>query len=138
MIKSILFDYIYNIEVLNIDQIIHKVDYIFDSIKYKLYNDIPIMLVKNSVNIFQNKYDEAEYSILPLSEILSTLIDYMITTSPININKYTSDILKNNLIQYYDTYVYKYIYSWNNSIESIYLYHINHYRLLNSLNIILN
>ena len=95
-----------------------------------LYNVLPQKFVRNSVNIYNDVNDEASSSIETVAEILNNLIDLLKTSSYIEINDITINILKNNIVQYFDTITYKLINNWNVVIENIFLFHINHYRII--------
>jgi hypothetical protein len=131
IIKKILYDSIISVEGMsNLQNILDKIDYISYNIKDYLYNMIPQLFVKNSVNIYKDYYDETEGMIQTVAEILNSLIDLLKTSSPIDISDYTIDLMKNEIVPYFDTIVYKLINNWNVVIENIFTYHINHYRIL--------
>ncbi len=131
IIKKILYDSIISVEGIDdLQNILDKIDYISYSIKDYLYNIIPQLFVKNSVNIYKDYYDETEGMIQTVAEILNSLIDLLKTSSPIDISDYTIDLMKNEIVPYFDTIVYKLINNWNVVIENIFTYHINHYRIL--------
>jgi hypothetical protein len=91
----------------------------FAGIRDYLYEDIPKLLVENSVGILNERGDEVSGQ--TASEILNQLIILLQTTSVIEINEYTLNILKNNIIPYFDTIIYKLINNWNVSIENIFI-----------------
>ena len=126
IIKKILYDFLINTESIPIT--ITKINYMFDGIRTYLYEDIPKLLVVNSVGILDEREDEVSGQ--TASEILNQLIILLQTTSVIEINEYTLNILKNNIIPYFDTIIYKLINNWNVSIENIFIYHINQYRIM--------
>lgn len=133
IIKKILFDFLENTSYDGSD----KVNYIFEGIKDSLYNTVPKLFVKNSVNIYESREDEASSTIQTVADILNNLIDLLKTSSPIEINLYTINMIKNNVVQYFDTITYKLIYNWNVVIENIFIYHINHGRIISCLHSIL-
>jgi hypothetical protein len=96
----------------------------------QLYEIIPHKFVSNSVNIYKNNDEEVTNQLETTAEILNNLIDLLKTSSSIPINDYTINILKNNIVPYFDTITYKLINNWNVVIENIFLFHINHYRML--------
>jgi len=99
---------------------------------------MPQKFVRNSVNIYHNYDDEMANPIETTAEIINNLIDLLKTSSYIEINDYTINILKNSINPYFDTITYKLINNWNVEIENIFLFHINQYRIIEcikSLNI---
>lgn len=130
IIKKILYEYIISTQKLTIKTILEQIDLMVADIKDLLYKSIPHKFVRNSVNIYNDRYDEETSVIETTAEILNNLIDLLKASSYIEINDITINILKNNIVQYFDTITYKLINNWNVVIENIFLYHINHYRLL--------
>jgi hypothetical protein len=112
-----------------IEVILEKINLMVLEIKDPLYNIIPQKFVRNSVNIYNDMDDEASNPIETVAEILNNLID-LLKTSNFEINDYTINILKNNIVQYFDTITFKLINNWNVVIENILLFHINHYRII--------
>ncbi len=137
VIEKILYEYFANTTNDNIDSIIDKITYMVSIIKDELYNEIPTKFVKNSCNIFQDQNEKSIHVIETVSEILGNLIDKINQDSGISINEYTINIFKSNIIPYFDTIVYKLINNWNVVIENIFLFHINHFRILKCLKAIL-
>ena len=130
IIKKILYDYIISTQNIPIENILEQIDLMVSDIEDVLYNVIPSKFVHNSVNIYDNQEDEASYVIETVADILNNLIDLLKVSSYIEINDYTINILKNNIVQYFDTIVFKLINNWNVVIENIFIYHINHYRMI--------
>ena len=137
VIEKILYEYFANTTNDDIDSIIEKITYMVSLIKDELYNEIPAKFVKNSCNIFQDQNEKSIHVIETVSEILGNLIDKINQNSGISINEYTINIFKSNIIPYFDTIVYKLINNWNVVIENIFLFHINHFRILKCLKAIL-
>jgi hypothetical protein len=130
IIKKILYEYIISMQQISTGAVLEQIDLMVDNIKNILYTSIPQKLVRNSVNIYYNINDEAGNMVETVAEILNNLIDLLKTSSYIEINDYTINILKNNIVQYFDTITFKLINNWNVVIENIFLYHINHYRII--------
>jgi hypothetical protein len=130
IIKKILYEYIISSQNIKIDTVLEQIDLMVADIKHVLYNIIPQKFVRNSVNIYNDLDDEASNLVETVAEILNNLIDLLKTSSYIDINDYTINILKNNIVQYFDTITYKLINNWNVVIENIFLFHINHYRII--------
>ncbi len=132
IIKKILYEYIINTQQVNgmIERILEQINLMVAEIREPLYNVIPQKFVRSSVNIYENLDDEASNPVETVAEILNNLMDLLKASSYIEINDYTINILKNNIVQYFDTITFKLINNWNVVIENILLYHINHYRIL--------
>ena len=94
-----------------------------------LYNEVAIKLVKNSVNIFDSIEDKSNHNVETTSEILLSLLD-LIKTSSISINPNTINVIKLNIIPYFDTITNKTITNWNVCAENIFLFCINQYRMI--------
>jgi hypothetical protein len=130
IIKKILYEYIISSQNIPIEAILDQINLMVIDIEYLLYNLIPHKFVRNSVNIYNDQSDEASSSVETVADILNNLIDLLKTSSYIDINDITINILKNNIVQYFDTITYKLINNWNVVIENIFLFHINHYRII--------
>ncbi len=137
IIKKILYEYIINTQNnMMIEGVLEQINLMVSEIEFVLYNVIPQKFVRNSVNIYKDIDDESANPIETVSEILNNLIDLLKTSSYIEINDYTINILKNNVVQYFDTITFKLINNWNVVIENILLFHINHYRIIECMNAI--
>ena len=109
--------------------IISKIDYIItNEIRNYLYNDVAKKFVKTSVSIFKDSNEKASYEIATVTEILNSFVDLMLVESFTKLDNNIIEILKNNIIPYYDTIVNKIIINWNITIENMFLYMINQYR----------
>ncbi len=134
MYKRVLFDSLrsistdYNILYRKIDNILLN-----EELTNFMDNIIPKLFVNNAVGLFENIHDESEKTDQTVSEILGNFIDLMRETSEIEITRYTIDILKSNVNQYFDSIVYKIINNWNVVIENILIFHINQYRMTQSI-----
>jgi len=137
IIKKILYEYIINLQQIPIENILEQIELMVSEIRNTLYNVIPQKFVRNSVNIYNDIDDETSNPVETVAEILNNLIDLLKTSSYIEINDYTINLLKNNIVQYFDTITFKLINNWNVVIENILLYHINHYRIIECMNIII-
>jgi len=130
IIKKILYEYIISSQNIPIQAVLEQIDLMVNDIENVLYNIIPQKFVRNSVNIYNNQSDEASSSVETVADILNNLIDLLKASSYIDINDITINILKNNIVQYFDTITYKLINNWNVVIENVFLFHINHYRII--------
>jgi len=128
IIKRILFEYIIETNKTGITNAMEMIDYMVAPINDYLYNTIPAIFVKNSVGIFQNYNDEMENISMTVAEVLNNLLDLLVTSSPVKIDPYVLNIMKNNVNQYFDTIVYKIINNWNVLVENIFVYNINQHR----------
>jgi hypothetical protein len=137
IIKKILYEYIISIQKIPIENILQQINLMVAEIRTPLYNSIPQKFVRNSVNIYNDIDDEYSNPVETVSDILNNLIDLLKVSSYIEINDYTINILKNNVVQYFDTITFKLINNWNVVIENILLYHINHYRIIECMKTIL-
>jgi hypothetical protein len=138
IIKKVLFEYINQIEVSPVDFIFDKVEYIFNPIKDHLYDIIPKIFVSNSVDIYKDIDDTLNKETQTVSMVLNNLLDLLKSSSPIEIDEYTINLLKNNFVMYFDTIVWKTINNWNVVIENIFMFHINQYRILECIHRLLN
>ncbi len=128
IIKRILFEYIIETNKTGVTNAMEMIDYIVDPINDYLYNTIPAIFVRNSVGIFKNYSDEMENISMTVAEVLNNLLDLLVTSSPVKIDSYVLNIMKNNINQYFDTIVYKIINNWNVVVENIFIYNINQHR----------
>ena len=64
---------------------------------------------------------------------INSFIDFMATNSRIEINNNVITILKTNIVGYFENIVAKTIINWNVSAENVFLYAINHYRIIKML-----
>jgi hypothetical protein len=128
IIKRILFEYIIEINKTGITNAMETIDYMVEPIKDYLYNTVPSIFVRNSVGIFKNYNDEMENISMTVAEVLNNLLDLLVTSSPVKIDSYVLNIMKNNVNQYFDTIVYKIINNWNVVVENIFIFNINQHR----------
>ena len=128
IIKRILFEYIIETNKTGITNAMEMIDYMVEPIKDYLYNTIPSIFVRNSVGIFKNYNDEMENISMTVAEVLNNLLDLLVTSSPIKIDSYVLNIMKNNVNQYFDTIVYKIINNWNVVVENMFIFNINQHR----------
>jgi len=117
----------------------NMIDYILsDEIKDYLYNTVADKFVRNSVNIFEDIMDKESYDVQTTGDIINSFIDFMETNSSIEINKNILTILKTNIVGYFENIVTKTIINWNICAENVFIYTINHYRIIrmikNSMN----
>ncbi len=138
IIKKVLFEYINQVELSPVDLIFDKVNYIFNPVMEHLYEIIPEIFVRNSVNIYTDIDDTLNKETQSVSMVLNNLLDLLKSSSPIEIDEYTINLLKNNFVMYFDTIVWKTINNWNVVIENIFMFHINQYRILECINRLLN
>ena len=117
--------------------IVSKIDYIItDEIRNYLYNDVAKKFVKTSVSIFKDSNEKASYEIATVTEILNSFVDLMLVESFTKLDNNIIEILKNNIIPYYDTIVNKIIINWNITIENMFLYMINQYRYVKMIEVL--
>jgi hypothetical protein len=128
IIKRILFEYIIETNKTGITNAMEMIDYMVEPIKDYLYNTVPSIFVRNSVGIFKNYNDEMENISMTVAEVLNNLLDLLVTSSPVKIDSYVLNIMKNNVNQYFDTIVYKIINNWNVVVENIFIFNINQHR----------
>ena len=128
IIKRILFEYILETNKTDVTNALELIDYMIDPINDYLFNSVPNIFVRNSVGIFKNYTDEMENINMTVAETLNILLDLLATSSPIKIDSYVLNIMKNNVNQYFDTIVYKIINNWAVVVENMFIYNINQYR----------
>ena len=117
--------------------IVSKIDYIItDEIRNYLYNDVAKKFVKTSVSIFKDSNEKASYEIATVTEILNSFVDLMLVESFTKLDNNIIEILKNNIIPYYDTIVNKIIINWNITIENMFLYMINQHRYVKMIEVL--
>ena len=140
IIRKILFQSIMatNFMLLNDDanftKIMNRVDYIITSdIKIYLYGEVAQKLVINSVSIFDDAEEKESYETQTTAEILNSFLDLLVTESPIELHENTLTILKSNIVPYFDTIVNRTINNWAVCTENMFLYLINHFRLLETM-----
>ena len=105
------------------------------SIRDILLNDIPIKLVLNSVQIFNNEQEEVEFTQQSVKEILDTVTD-LLTVNPILSIPSDSPIMKNTIKEinaYFDTFTNKTILNWMVVIENVFKFNINQGRIIKSI-----
>jgi ElaB/YqjD/DUF883 family membrane-anchored ribosome-binding protein len=137
IIKKILYEYLSTVNIPS-KILLDQVDSIFnDELKNYLYKEVPELFVRNGAGIYKDEEDEVSANIITVAEILNNLLDLLKSSSSIDIDDYTINLIKNNIITYFDTIVYKIINNWNVLIENIFIYHINHYRILDCFHKIL-
>jgi hypothetical protein len=120
----------------NFIKIMNRVDHIItNDIKRYLYGEVAEKLVINSVNIFDDVEEKESYDTQTTSEILNSFLDLLVTDSPIELHENTITILKSNIIPYFDTIVNRTINNWAVCAENMFLYLINHYRLLETMSV---
>jgi hypothetical protein len=116
-------------------KIYRRIDYILtDEMIQYLYSDVAKKLVINSVSIYEDASDKESYETQTVSEILNSFIDLMATNSPIEIDRNTIAILKTNIVQYFDSIVGRTINNWNVCAENMFLFTINQYRIIETMN----
>lgn len=112
-----------------------RIDYILtDEMLEYLYGEVATKLVINSASIYEDMEDKESYETQTVAEILNSFIDLMATNSPIDIEKQQIEILKKNIVPYFDSIVGKTITNWNVCSENMFLFMINQYRLIATIN----
>ena len=144
IIQKILFQSIEQTNIItdtdlnSIQKIMTRVEYIMtDEIKKYLYKEVAIKLVINSVNIFNDIEEKESHETQSTGEILNLFLELLVSSSPIKLHDNTLNILKNNIIPYFDTIVNRTINNWAVCCENMFLYLINHYRLLKTIQVLL-
>jgi len=128
MISKILLDKYIKNEINDIIKIEHRIKFIFIKFRKYLYDELSIKLVINSTNIFTSDEEENEHIPQSIYDILNDSITYLTSTSPINIDDYTINNIKEGYI-YFDNIIKKIINNWRITIENVFLYSINHNRI---------
>jgi hypothetical protein len=96
-------------------------------------------LVINSLNIFANSDEEAEFNSKSVKEILDTVISLMSTNSVIPIlpeSKFVDSMKEIN--SYFDTFVPKTIMNWQVIFENTLKFNINQGRIIKCINVLVN
>ena len=100
-----------------------------------LYKHIAIKLVKNSVDVFEDKYEEAEMEIQTPREILTEYFDLLTIAEGVEFDteSYGMQILKTDVASYFDTIIPKIINNWMVVMENQLRFIINQKRILETL-----
>ena len=140
IIRKILFQSINNTNFMlpnddnNFTKIMNRVDYIItNDIKRYLYGEVAQKLVINSVSIFDDAEEKESYETQTTTEILNSFLDLLVAESPIELHENTLTILKSNIVPYFDTITNRTINNWAVCAENMFLYLINHFRLLETM-----
>lgn len=132
-----------------IDNTFSKVDYCLTndllkpgkkSIREILLTEVPIKLLLNSVQIFNNEQEEVEFTQQSIKEILDTVTD-LLTVNPVFSIPSDSPIMKNTIKEinaYFDTFTNKTILNWLVVIENVFKFNINQGRIIKSIDNLLN
>jgi hypothetical protein len=110
------------------------------SIREILLAEVPIKLLLNSVQIFNNEQEEVEFTQQSIKEILDTVTD-LLTVNPIFSIPSDSPIMKNTIKEinaYFDTFTNKTILNWLVVIENVFKFNINQGRIIKSIDNLLN
>lgn len=105
------------------------------SIREILLKEIPIKLVLNSVQIFNNEQEEFEFTQQSIKEILDTVTD-LLTVNPVFSIPSDSPIMKNTIKEinaYFDTFTNKTLLNWLVVIENVFKFNINQGRVIKSI-----
>jgi hypothetical protein len=96
-------------------------------------------LVVNSLNIFSNSNEEAEFNSKSIKEILDTVLSLMSTNSiiPISPESKFVDSMK-EINSYFDTFVPKTIMNWQVIFENTLKFNINQGRIIKCINVLVN
>ena len=142
IITKILFTYFINTELTDLDdanllQINTKIEYIFTkniagidlSLRDYLYNKICVKLVKNCSEIFIDNNEKKGHITESVRDILSEYFE-LFNLSPITLSIEILNILKIDVVNYYDSFILKIITLWHVNTENIFKYIINNYRCL--------
>lgn len=109
------------------------------SIKVILYQIVSIKMLLYSTRLFnnieeENKYKEDDNN--DIEEILNTFIDTLSELSPIKLNDEVISIFKRYIVSYFSSISFTLIKNWHITIENIFVYCINHYRILKCIDLI--
>ena len=119
---------------------ISVINYNSRSIKEILYNDIAERFVKNYTEIFESNIDSHEYKNVMINNdiesILKTFIEVLIKNSPYKLNNEFKKIFIDEVIPYFRDHIPRIIINWYISIENIFLYILNLFRILKCYNLI--
>ena len=100
----------------------------------ELYNNVCPNLVKNSVEIFENRSDEQAHNVQNTKEILLNYFQLLdLTVWGNKIPNEVKDIFNVQVINYFDTIISKSISLWFVNIENILKFFINNYRCLKTM-----
>ena len=97
----------------------------------KLY-ELPEILVKNAINVYDNKDEKASFNNQSVKDIIEKWL-YNLTISPyISISEDSKiyEILKDKIGDYFDSFVFKLIQNWTIVFENNLKFVINQYRIL--------
>lgn len=143
-LKIMLFEHFKNVYQMSDDDILSRVDFCFDyTLTYnnKLNNIDTILkdviskkLVENSVNIFDDSYQEDEFTSQSQKEILDSITNLFIINPIIPIPE-DATVFKNiaELNMFYDTFINRTINNWFVIIENVLKFNINQGRIIKSL-----
>jgi hypothetical protein len=109
------------------------------SIKVILYQIVSKQMLLYSTRLFnnieeENKYKEDDNN--DIEEILNTFIDTLSELSPIKLNDEVISIFKRYIVSYFSSISFTLIKNWHITIENIFVYCINHYRILKCIDLI--
>lgn len=125
----------------DIYNILHKIKHIpYNKIKMTfmdyLYNVLCADIIENYSNIFDNKVDKDMFQQKSCIGLIENFIDLMNNNPIISEDLYI--LIKNNVPQYFDTFVVKTIELIRILVENIFRYFINNYKEIEILNQLLN
>ena len=109
------------------------------SIKRILYQIVSKQMLLYSTRLFnnieeENKYKEDDNN--DIEEILNTFIDTLNELSPIKLNDEVISIFKRYIVSYFSSISFTLIKNWHITIENVFIYCINHYRILKCIELI--
>ena len=114
----------------SIEIMLNKKLYGYDkSLSDMIYQEICKTMVKNALEIFEDYVDEQENVYTTARELLLNFFD-LFNLTIIKIPDNIITIMKRQIIDYFDTFSYRCITYWLVTIENIFKYIINNYRLL--------
>lgn len=137
LVRKVLFEYFSISEYSSINLNKDKVNLILERTNFKdnNYNILAEKLVMNNTNLFQDEFEENQHFNESVNDLINSLLDDMINSSPIPLNEMVKEKLK-NITSYFETIVPKTINNWRVVIENMFLFVINHGRILKCMNIV--
>ena len=137
LVRKVLFEYFSISEYSSINLNKDKVNLILERTNFKdnNYNILAEKLVMNNTNLFQDEFEENQHFNESVNDLINSLLDDLIKSSPIELNETVKEKLK-NITSYFETIVPKTINNWRVVIENMFLFVINHGRILKCMNIV--
>ena len=109
------------------------------SIKIILYQIVSKQMLLYSTRLFNNIEEENKYKNddnNDIEEILNTFIDTLSELTPIKLNDEVILLFKKYIVSYFSSISFTLIKNWHITIENVFIYCINHYRILKCIKLI--